>query len=253
MIGVIAANTFREASRDRLWLILVGFGLALLFANRLVTPLALGEGPRITVDLGLSALSWFGLAVIVVVGGALVHQEIDKRSIYIVLARPVGRSSYLLGKWLGLCAMLVGTAVLLGAALAVVAWQLRGPEAVLPVAQAVYLTCLSFFSLCSLAIFFSALSTPLLSSLYTLGMYVAGWWVLDLRQVAETLGGVTGMALSAASHALPNLEIFNARLAVAHLEPVAWMQLVVATLYAASYSAAVLALGAIAFHAREFK
>lgn len=253
MIGVIAANTFREAARDRLWLILVLFGLALLLANQLITPLALGEGPRITVDLGLSALSFFGLLVTVVVGGALVHQEIDKRSIYIVLARPVGRTSYLLGKWLGLCATLLGTAVLLGAALTVTAWQLRGPESVLPVVQAVYLTCLSFCILCSLAIFFSALSTPLLSALYTIGMYVAGWWVLDLREMAEQLGGVTGMALSGVSHVLPNLEIFNARLAVAHVEPVLWAQVAVATLYAFAYSAAVLALGAIAFQAREFK
>ena len=253
MIGVIAANTFREAARDRLWLILVLFGLAMLLANQLITPLALGEGPRITVDLGLSALSFFGLLVTVVVGGALVHQEIDKRSICIVLARPVGRTSYLLGKWLGLCATLFGTGLLLGTALTIAAWQLRGPESVLPVAQAVYLTCLSFCTLCSLAILFSALSTPLLSSLYTIAMYVAGWWVLDLREMAERIGGLTGMGLSGASHILPNLEIFNARLAVAHMEPVLWVQLGVATFYAAAYSAAVLALGAIAFHAREFK
>ena len=253
MIGVIAANTFREAARDRLWLILVLFAAALLVANQLITPLALGEGPRITIDLGLSTLSFFGLLVTIVVGGALVHQEIDKRSIYIVLARPVGRTSYLLGKWLGLVATLAGTGLVLGAVLAAAAWQLRGPEALLPVVQSVYLTCLSFCTLCSLAIFFSALSTPLLSSLYTIGMYVAGWWVLDLRDMAEQLGGFPGMALSVASHVLPNLEVFNARLAVAHLEPVAWAQVTLATLYALAYSAAVLALGAIAFHAREFK
>lgn len=253
MIGVIAATTFREATRDRLWVVLLLFGLALLAGNRILTPIALGQGPRITVDLGLSALSLFGLLMTVVVGGSLVQQEIDRRSIHVVLARPVGRSTYLVGKWLGLSAMLWSTGLLMGTALAIVAWQVQGPDAVLPVVQAVILTCLSFLVLCSLAILFSSLSTPLLSSMYTLALYAAGFWVTDIRVLADKLGEPVQSLLLAAACVVPNLEIFNGRYAVAHLEPVPMATIVIAGGYAVCYATAVLALAAVAFEAREFK
>jgi ABC-type transport system involved in multi-copper enzyme maturation permease subunit len=253
MIGVIAVTTFREATRDRLWVVLLLFGLALLAGNRILTPIALGQGPRITVDLGLSALSLLGLLMTVVVGGSLVQQEIERRSIHVVLARPVARSTYLVGKWLGLSAMLWSTGLLMGAGLAVVAWQVQGPDAFFPVAQAVLLACLSYLVLCSLAIFFSSLSTPLLSSLYTLGLYGAGWWVADIRSVADRLGPPLGSVLHGAASIVPNLEIFNGRFAVAHLELLPAATLLIAAGYAIAYSVAVLALAAIAFEAREFK
>ncbi len=253
MIAVIAATTFREATRDRLWVVLLLFGLALLVGNRVLTPIALGQGPRITVDLGLTALSLFGLLMTVVVGGSLVQQEIERRSIHVVLARPVARSTYLVGKWLGLSAMLWSTGLLMGLGLAAAAWQVRGPESLLPVGQAVLLACLSFLVLCSLAILFSSLSTPLLSSLYTVGMYVAGWWVADIRSMADKLGEPLRSVLHGAASLVPNLEIFNGRYAVAHLESVPAATILIAAAYAVAYSSAVLALATVAFEAREFK
>jgi hypothetical protein len=92
-----------------------------------------------------------------------------------------------------------------------------------------------------------------LSSLYTLGLYALGWWTADLRALAGTVEGPLAGLLTAASYVLPNFELFSARLAVAHAEPVAAVQLLLAAGYAASYAAAVLALAAVAFHGREFK
>jgi ABC-type transport system involved in multi-copper enzyme maturation permease subunit len=253
MIGVIAANTFLEAVRDRIWVIVILFGFVLLAGQHAFTPIALGEGPRVTVDLGLTTLGLLGLVVAVVVGGNLVHQEIDRRSIHIILARPVSRTVYLIGKWLGLCGMLWSTGLLMGCGLVALGWHVRGPEAILPLVQAVFLTCLSFSILCSLAVFFSSLSTPLLSSLYTLGVYGMGWWAIDLRNLAAKMAEPLQTALLAMSYALPNLEVMNGRYAVAHLEPVPTAQIVVAAVYAVLYSAAVLSLAALAFQAREFK
>ena len=160
---------------------------------------------------------------------------------------------YLVGKWLGLSGMLWGTGLLMGAGLIGMGWHIRGPEVVLPLVQAVFLSCLSFTILCSLAVFFSSLSTPLLSSLYTLGVYGMGWWALDLRNLAAKLAEPLQTGLLAISYALPNLEIMNGRYAVAHMEPVPGAQMVIAAVYALLYSVAVLSLATVAFQAREFK
>jgi Cu-processing system permease protein len=253
MIAVIAANTFREVLRDRVWFVLLGFGLALLVASKALTPLALGEGPRLTVDLGLSALAGLGLLVVTVVGASLVHQEIERRTVHVILARPVSRTSYLLGKWAGFTVSLWVSGALMGAGLTAVAAWARGPQAVLPTVQAVILLCLSFAVLTALAVLFSSLSTPLLSSLYTLSLYALGWWTADIRGFARALAEPLRAVLTVLSYALPNLELFDARLAVAHLEAVPAAQIGLAALYAAGYGAAVLGLAALAFRNREFK
>jgi len=253
MIGVIARNTVREVLRDRVWFVLLGFGFVLLAASRILTPLALGEGPRITVDLGLTAVSGLGLLVVAVVGASLVHQEIERRTVHVILARPISRATYLIGKWAGLTLAVWITGAITGAALIAVTFLVRGPEAARSVSEAVLLVELSFLPLTALAVLFSSLSTPLLSSLYTLCVYALGFWTADMRGFAHQLQPPVSQALTAASYALPHLDLFNARLAVAHAEPVPGIQLILAAAYALTYAAAVLSVAAVAFDGREFK
>jgi ABC-type transport system involved in multi-copper enzyme maturation permease subunit len=205
------------------------------------------------VDLGLTALALLGLLVVTIVGASLVHQEIDRRTVHVILARPVSRTAYLLGKWTGFTASLWVSGALMGAGLVVVAAIARGPEMVVPVVQAVVLVCLSFAMLTALAVLFSSLSTPLLSSLYTLSLYALGWWTADIRSFAHSAGEPLSSVVVAASYVVPNLDLFSARLSVAHGEAVPALQLLLALAYAATYSAAVLALAVVAFESREFK
>jgi pimeloyl-ACP methyl ester carboxylesterase len=114
---LIARNTFREATRDRMLAGVVVAGLVLLVATQILSPLALGEGRRLTVDLGLSGISLLGLLIVLLVGTSLVAKEVERRTIYNLLSRPIRRSSYLLGKWIGLSATLWAVAALLGVAL----------------------------------------------------------------------------------------------------------------------------------------
>lgn len=253
MIGVIARNTVREVLRDRVWFVLLGFGFVLLAASRILTPLALGEGPRITVDLGLSAVGGLGLLVVAVVGASLVHQEIERRTVHVVLARPLSRATYLIGKWAGLTMAVWITGAITGVALVGVTLLVRGGAAAQSVAEAVLLIELSFLPLTALAVLFSSLSTPLLSSLYTLTFYALGFWTADMRGFAHQLEPPLGLVLTAASYALPHLDLFSARLAVAHAELVPGAQIVLAAAYAVTYAGAVLAVAAVAFEGREFK
>ena len=114
---LIAHNTFREAVRDRVLTGIVVGGLLLIAMTRIASPLAMGEDLRLTVDFGLSAISGLGLIVILLVGSSLVAKEIDRRTIFNLLSRPLPRSVYLLGKWTGLCGALFAVAGVLGLAL----------------------------------------------------------------------------------------------------------------------------------------
>lgn len=252
-VYLIARNTFREATRDRLLAGVFVAGLVLLAATQVMSPLALGEGRRLTVDLGLSGVSVLGLLIILLVGTSLVAKEIERRTIFNLLSRPIPRHVYLVGKWAGLTGALWVVSALLGAALWVL-MLLRGDRGQGgPIAEAVYLAGLELAVMTALAVMFSALSTPVLSALYTLGCYLVGQWSYDLRAFAEKFPRALSHVLGTVADLVPNLPLFNMRTLAAAGETAGAAHLGVATAYAAVYVACVLGLAAAAFESRDFK
>lgn len=250
---LIARNTFREATRDRVLLGMTVAGGVALLGTQVLSPLALGEGQRLTVDLGLSTISFLGLLAILMVGTSLVAKEIDRRTVYNLLSRPIARPTYLVGKWLGLSAALWTVCAVLGVALCGVL-ALRGQAAFAPaVLQAVYLGALELAVVTAIAVMCSALSTPVLSALYTLGFYCVGQWTYDLRQFARQLPDALGGTLALVADLAPNLPVFNMRTLAAAGDPTSAFHLALATGYALLYAGCVLALGAAAFQSRDFK
>ncbi len=253
MVRAIALNTFREVIRDQALAGVLGFGFTLLLFTRLLSPLVLGEGLRLTVDLGLSSLSVFGMLVIVMVGTSLVAKEIDRRTIYNLLARPVPRPAYLLGKWCGLVAALWTVVWALGAGLLVLLALCGGGRQLLATSTGIYMAGLELSVMASLAVLFSALSTPVLSALYTLGFYCGGQWSYDLRAFAEHFPAGLASVTETVASLMPSLPLFNVRgHAVAGSLPSA-LHLGVATTYAALYVAGALGLAAVCFESRDFK
>jgi Cu-processing system permease protein len=250
---VIARNTFREVTRDRMLAGVTAAGLALLLLTQAVSPLALGEGRRLTVDIGLSAITVLGFLVVLLVGTSLVGKEIERRTIYNLLSRPISRHVYLIGKWIGLSAALWVVALVLGFAL----WLLlavrgvhgHGPAMV----EAVYLAGLELSVVTSVAVLFSALSTPVLSALYTLGLYVVGQWTYDLRAFGEKFPPAVGHIVDACANLAPNLPLFNMRTLAANGVTTTPEHLVIATTYALVYCACALCLATAAFESRDFK
>lgn len=250
---LIAHNTFREAIRDRVLAGMVVAGLVLLGFTQVAKPLAMGEGLRLTVDLGLSAISMLGLLIVLTVGSSLVAKEIERRTIFNLLSRPMGRPVYLLGKWLGLSAALWSVAALLGLALwGIVALMGHAGQGA-SLAQAVYLASLELSVITALAVLFSALSTPTLSALYTLGAFLAGQWCDDLRAFAARGPAELRPVLETAANVVPNLTLFNMRPLAAAGETTSFAHLGLASLYAVLYAGCVLALAAAAFESRDFK
>jgi Cu-processing system permease protein len=250
---LIARNTFREASRDRLLLGALGAGAVLLVATQLLGPLALGEGIRLTVDLGLSGISIIGLMLVLLVGTSLVSKEIDRRTIFNLLSRPLARHTYLIGKWAGLSATLWVVAFAMGAALSLLL-AVRGHAEFVPgIAQATYLAALELAVVTACAVLFSAISTPVLSALFTTGLYLVGQWSYDLRDFAAKFPPAAAGVCNLAANLVPNLPLFNMRTLAANAETATFAQLAVATVYAVVYCGAALGLATAAFETRDFK
>jgi ABC-type transport system involved in multi-copper enzyme maturation permease subunit len=251
--ALIARNTYREATRDRLMAGMLAAGIVLLAVTQLATPLALGEGVRLTVDLGLSGISLIGLFAVLLVGTSLVAKELERRTIYNLLSRPISRSSYLVGKWAGLSAALWTVAVLLGLAL----WctlSLRGVHGRTPaVFEATYMAGLELTVVSAIAVLFSSLSTPVLSALYTLGLYLVGQWSYDLRELSARYPAPLSGMMHLIADLAPNLPLFNMRSLAATGATTSFAHLGIATVYALLYSACVLCLATAAFESRDFK
>jgi Cu-processing system permease protein len=251
--ALIAHNTYREATRDRVMAGMLAAGVALLVVTQLATPLALGEGVRLTVDLGLSGISLIGLFTVLLVGTSLVAKELERRTIYNLLSRPISRSAYLVGKWAGLSAALWTVSAVLGFAL----WctlALRGVHGHTPaIFEATYLAALELAVVTAIAVLFSSLSTPVLSALYTLGLYLVGQWTYDLRELASRFPAPLSGLMRLVSDVAPNLPLFNMRSLAAEGATTSAGHLALATVYALLYSGCVLCLATAAFESRDFK
>ena len=249
----IARNTFREATRDRVMVGVIVAGLVLLAATQIMSPLALGEGVRLTVDVGLSGISLLGVLVVVMVGTSLVSKEIERRTIFNLLSRPIARAEYLLGKWIGL----TGALWVVAGGLSVALWlllALRGHGAQGPsILEAAYLAGLELTVISACAVLFSSLSTPVLSALYTLGLFAVGQWSYDLREFAAHLPAPLGTLLATTANLVPNLPLFNMRTLAASGQTTTLPHLAIATAYAVLYGGCVLGLAAAAFESRDFK
>jgi ABC-type transport system involved in multi-copper enzyme maturation permease subunit len=253
---IVATNTFREAVRDRVLYNLVFFALLMMAAAILVGQISIDIEKSVIISLGLTAISVIGLFIAIFIGVGLVSKEMDKRTLYALLAKPLKRWEFLLGKYFGLLMTLtVNTAAMavgLYVALWVVKHPLQGADAY--ALMAVYLILLKLALIVALAMLFSCFTTPFLAILFTAGIYVAGVYAGDLRvmRVVEMDPAILKL-LRVVSYALPNFENFNVMGAVAHGRGVPVVLVENATLYAIVYGAIVLAIAAVVFSRRNLK
>jgi len=255
-VWTVAANTFREAVRDRVLYNLVFFALLMMGAAILVGQISIGVEDSVIVSLGLTAISVIGIFIAVFIGVGLVSKEMDKRTLYALLAKPVERWEFLLGKYAGLVMTLAVNTAAMTAGLYVALWTVKHPleksDGYLLVA--VYLILLKLALIVALAMLFSCFTTPFLAILFTVGIYVAGVFAEDLRtmQTVDMTPGTLKM-MRGISYLLPNFENFNVMGAVAHGRGVPGKLVLEDTWYAILYGGLVLAAAAVVFSRRNLK
>jgi ABC-type transport system involved in multi-copper enzyme maturation permease subunit len=254
-IAYIATNTFREAVRDRVLYNLIAFALLLSGAAVLVGQISIDIEKLVVINLGLTAVSLFGIVIAIFIGIGLVSKEIDKRTLYTVLSRPVRRWEFIAGKFFGLAGTLVVNtffmAVGVFAALLYVSRHLAGSDGLVLVA--LYFIILQFFVITALALFFSSFSSPLLSAVMTFALFVIGSFSEDLRGFAKMTHGITHWLATGAAYLMPNFSALNVISQVAHGAPVASQLIVYNTAYALVYTTAVLSAAVLIFERRNLK
>ncbi len=251
----IAANTFREAVRDRVLYNLIAFALLLSGAAILVGQISIDIERLVVVNLGLTAVSLFGVVIAIFIGIGLVSKEMEKRTLYTVLSRPVRRWEFIVGKFFGLTGTLVVNtfcmAIGVFAALLYVAHKFQSSDAWILVA--LFFIVLQFLILCSLALLFSSFSSPLLSAVFTFSLFVIGSFAEDLRGFSGMSHWLTRWLATAAAYLVPNFSTLNVITQVAHEQPVPAHLIAYNTAYALTYSAMAICGAVLIFERRNLK
>ena len=251
----IASNTFREAVRDRVLYNLIAFAVLLSGAAIFVGQISIEIERLVVVNLGLTAVSLFGVVIAIFIGIGLVSKEIEKRTLYTVLSRPVRRWEFIVGKFFGLSATLVVNTFFMGigvfGALLYVAHKFSGPDARILIA--LYFIVLQFLIICALALLFSSFSSPLLSAIFAFSLFIIGSFADDLRGFAGLTHGIARWIATAAAYLVPNFSALNVISAVAHEQAIGFQLILQNTLYALLYAAMALSGAVLIFERRNLK
>jgi ABC-type transport system involved in multi-copper enzyme maturation permease subunit len=254
-LSAITLNTFREAVRDRVLYNLILFVLLLVACAPLFGEISIGLERLILVNVGLSSISLFGVIIAIFIGIGLVSKEIEKKTLYTILPRPVRRWEFIVGKYFGLLMTLVVNTALMTIgfylALLVTAHGLHRSDALLLVA--IYLIILQFMIMVAITLFFSTFSTPIFSAIFAFALFVIGTFAEDLKNFAALSHGAAKWLAMAAAYVVPNFASLNVISQAAHDQTVAGPLILANSLYALLYSATVTAGAVLIFEHRNLK
>ena len=252
-IWPIATNTCREAIRNRLLYALLFFGVVVIGASVLIASLSYVEGERIIQDIGLAAMQIFSVGIAIFVGIGLIHGEVERRTVYTILAKSITRSEFLLGKYFGLLLTVWLQLALMALAFAAVS-SAAGASLSLAHGVAVFGIAIELAIVVAVATLFSTFTTPLLAACFALGVYVIGHLTRDL----SALGGqaddpmVRGLA-QGLYRVLPDLDSFDFSMYAVHGWNLTPENVVWPMLYALGYVTALLFMATSIFRARDLK
>jgi ABC-type transport system involved in multi-copper enzyme maturation permease subunit len=246
----VAANTFRETVRERVLYNLVFFAALMTLSGLLLQDLSLDEDVKIIKDVGLAAMDLFGTAIALLMGVGLVNKEIERRSIYPLLAKPLGRGELLVGKFAGLSFTLLVNVSVMALGLYATLWatgRTVGPELLLAVLPLYVGLCV----VVALALLFSALTSTTLAAVCTLLLVLAGRSSDVLKNAEYLATGIPAPVTRTLYVALPNFRAFDLKEQAVYGLPVAAGELGSLCLYGAVYAAMLLTLAYVSLRFRE--
>lgn len=258
-ILVIAVNTFREAIRNRIFASLVLFAIGLLAVTMAISAASLHEEVRLMKDVGLFLVSTFSAVLCIFIGASLVYKEIERKTIYTILPKPIYRWQFLVGKYLGVLSVMAVQTSVMALALAAQFWLLEADFGVVML-QAVWLIFVEVVVVAALALLFSSFSTPFLSGMLTFGVFIVGRFAdrlatLTLKaapdQSQETLDRAAAFAHGVAWVA-PDLSLYNVTPYAVYDTHLPEGFVLHATLAGGLYAMICLVLASILFSRRDF-
>jgi ABC-type transport system involved in multi-copper enzyme maturation permease subunit len=261
-IMAIAGNTFRETVRDKILYNLILFALIMIFSSLALGQLTLGNENKVILNLGLAAISLFGTMIAIFIGTGLVYKEIEKRTVYALLAKPVRRSELIIGKYFGLVFTLLVNLLIMTAGLELALLYAGGgdPWSYVRILPVVFMIFLSLCLVTALALFFSTFSTPVLAVLFTLFLWIIGHFGNDLKNFGEiTKSAAAEWLCRVLYYIIPNFSNFQMLDSRYVLQAAGFSQTLNSTAFAGTvfycivYAALALSLGILIFRRRDFK
>lgn len=261
MIWVIARNTFRENVRDKILYNLILFALLMIISATVLGQLTLGHEDKVIIDLGLTSISVFGTLIAIFIGIGLVHKEMEKRTVYALLAKPIHRRQFILGKYFGLLITLIVNVLIMtaGLVLTMLYYGIGGWDT-LRILPAVYLIYVSLALTTAVALVFSTFSTPALSAIFTLFIWIIGHFNYDLLQFSRiTESNLISWIFRLLYYVLPNYASLysmgsqNIIQSAAYYQAVPISSVAWITAYGLLYCGILLALSIVIFSRRDFK
>ncbi len=251
-ILVIARNTFKETMRDKIFYNLLIFYVAMVSLSILLGGLSVGEDEKIIKDIGLSGMAIFGALITIFIGVSLISREVDRRTINTILSKPVSRAEFLLGKFTGLTTLVAVNVLFMSLLLLFVLFGVTGSFDYSVLLTLPFLF-LEFLLLAALAIMFSSFSTPTLSAIFTLSIYVIGHLSPELRELSMSGNTALGRVTALFYHVIPNLENLNLREEIVHALHIDWTVVVLTVLYGVVYTSMLLTGGILLFDRRDLR
>jgi ABC-type transport system involved in multi-copper enzyme maturation permease subunit len=252
-IIAIALNTFRESIRDRIFYSLLAFAFLMLGFSMILGNLTIGDDIKIIKDFGLGAISLFGTLIAIFVGIGLVYKEMEKRTIYVILTKPIARWQFLLGKYGGLSLTLMIEVIVMTIGLFALCYYYE-PKIPWDLMYAIVPIIFKLQLILAVALFFSAFASPFLSGLFTLGVFIIGHSSGELKALADKTDDLFLRKIcDFLYYALPNLENLNFKAEVVHHLPISHGEIVFSLAYAVLYTALIILLSVIIFQRRDMK
>ncbi len=252
-ISAIAANTLREAIRNKLLYTLLGFSLLMIASGVALATLSYVEVDEILQDMGMGAIRFFSAGIAIFVGIGLIHNEVDRRTIFTILSKPVSRTEFLLGKWAGLTFTIWMQLFLMAVAFVVVS-RLAGAPLGSDHAIAIALMGLELMVLVAIATLFSSFTTPMPAAFFTIGLWLIGHLSRDLQALGQQSDSDSVSVVSTFLFVvMPDFEVFNKTLEAVHGLPIPASEVALAIVYGLGYTACALVLGSMIFSRRDFK
>ena len=260
-IRAIAINTFKEAIRDKILYNLLFFALLMIGASLLLATLTVGEQSKIIIDIGLASINIFGVLIAVFLGIGLISKEIEKRTIYNIIAKPVPRYQFLMGKYIGLLLTIVVNTIIMGVGLYLVlisnelSWGHSIFNVNFDIWKAIYLILIELMVITAIALLFSTFSSSsTLSAIFTIAIYIIGHLTEELKLIGDNLQNfILKETINFFYYLLPNLDNFNVKGRVAYGLEVSGAYLFLVTLYGIFYITVMLFLSGMIFQKRDFK
>ncbi len=251
-IFVIAENTFKEAVRDKIFISIAIIGFLLIASSKIFIPISIGEAFKIIKDFGISLVEIFGLMIVVFVGSRIFHQEIERKTIYSIMSKPIDSLEFVAGKFLGLYYLIAAVQFLLFA-IFIIFCKLYLRTVDIYLLNIPYFLLLEFLLLDALVIFLSCFTSPLTSGIISLLLFFIAHMTFYLKSLTQILKvPILAVILNFLYYVLPNFSVFNIKATVVYHMPITINSYLLAFSYSLLYSFILIIFSSFLYSRKEF-